>query len=292
MSTASGNFISALSSIEKTVEGVLLISPDIAKIRSSSGDKIQPKTQIDASKEYVATKLKQKKDAEKAELENTSDSAVHNQQNQNTEQNLQNSPKTRESYVEKKSDGQNQGVKSTSSNDVNAPKTPEFVDNKTTLSEQSMPKSQVKTKESYMAQLRQERVEPKTFKSNTPKQNTHLVQRSRTNTKHTVKTKKSVTGTAKSSVKSGSVYSKKSDKELVIYGVRLIIMELVWNVLTLALPMIIGQLIRIVSGFVPEWEETMMRLPVMIEYINVFFIAGMCYFVIVIFNCYNIPSKI
>ena len=126
---------------------------------------------------------------------------------------MQNSPKTRESYVEKNSDGQNQGVKSTSGNDVNAPKTPEFVDNKTTLSEQSMPKSQVKTKENYMAQLRQERVEPKTFKSNTPKQNTHSVPRSRTNTKHTVKTKKSVTGIAKSGVKSGSVYSKNSMKK-------------------------------------------------------------------------------
>lgn len=88
----------------------------------------------------------------------------------------------------------------------------------------------------------------------------------------------------------GSVYSKKSDRELTMYGVRLIIMELVWNVLTLALPMIIGQLIRTVSGFVPDWEETMMRLPVMIEYINVFFIAGMCYFVIVILRKLKLPA--
>lgn len=178
---------------------------------SSSGDKTQPKTQTDARKEYVATKLKQKKDAEKAELENTSDNTVHNQQNPNTEQN---SPKTRESYVEKNSDGQNQGIKSTSSNDINAPKTPDMLNEKTTVSpEQHKVRSQVKTKESYMAQLRQERVEPKTFKSNTPKQNTHSVPRSKTNTKHTIKTKKSVAGTAKSSVKSGSVYSKNSMKK-------------------------------------------------------------------------------
>ena len=180
---------------------------------SSAGDKTQPKTQIDARKEYIATKLKQKKDAEKAELENTSDSTVHNQQNLNAEQNLQNSPKTRESYIEKNTDGQNQGFKSTSGNDINAPKTPEFVDNKTTISEQSMPKSQVKTKESYMAQLRQERVEPKTFKSNNPKQNTHSVTRGRTNTKHTVKSREATVGTAKSSVKSGSVYSKNAMKK-------------------------------------------------------------------------------
>lgn len=80
----------------------------------------------------------------------------------------------------------------------------------------------------------------------------------------------------------GSVYSKKSDKELVMYGIKLVIMEFVWNALTLSLPMIIGQLIRTVFGIAPNWEETWMRLPVMLEYINVFFIAGMCYFVIVI----------
>ena len=181
---------------------------------SSSGDKTQPKTQIDARKEYVATKLKQKKDAEKAELENTSDNTVHNQQNARAEQSLQNSLKTRESYVEKTTDVQNQGVKSTSGNDINAPKTPDMLNEKTTVSpEQHKVRSQVKTKESYMAQLRQERVEPKTLKSSAPKQNTHSVTRNKVNTKHTVKTRETTVGTAKSSVKSGSVYSKNSMKK-------------------------------------------------------------------------------
>lgn len=88
----------------------------------------------------------------------------------------------------------------------------------------------------------------------------------------------------------GSVYSKKTDKELAVYGVKLIIMELVWNVLTLALPMIIGQLIRTIFGQTPDWEQTWMRLPVMLEYINVFFIAGMCYFVIVILRKLKLPT--
>ena len=88
----------------------------------------------------------------------------------------------------------------------------------------------------------------------------------------------------------GSVYSKKSDKELAMYGVKLVIMEFVWNALTLALPMIIGQLIRTFSGLTPNWEETWMRLPVMLEYINVFFIAGMCYFVIVICRKLKLPA--
>lgn len=88
----------------------------------------------------------------------------------------------------------------------------------------------------------------------------------------------------------GSVYSKKSDKELLMYGVKLIVMELFWNVLTLALPMIIGQFVRLVFGFAPDWEETWMRLPVMVQYINVFFIAGMCYFVIVILRKLKLPA--
>ncbi len=88
----------------------------------------------------------------------------------------------------------------------------------------------------------------------------------------------------------GSVYSKKSDKELFMYGVKLIIMELLWNVLTLALPMIIGQLIRMIAGATPNWEETWMRVPVMVEYINVFFIAGMCYFVIALLRKLKFPG--
>ena len=88
----------------------------------------------------------------------------------------------------------------------------------------------------------------------------------------------------------GSVYSKKSDKELAIYGVKLIIMELIWNVVTLAFPMILGQLIRMIFGFTPDWEETWMRVPVMVGYINVFFIAGMCYFAIVILRKLKMPA--
>lgn len=78
----------------------------------------------------------------------------------------------------------------------------------------------------------------------------------------------------------GTAYSGKSDAALVKYGVRLIIIELLWNVLTLALPMIIGQAVRAIAGFTPAWTETWARVPVMLEYINVFFIAGMCYLVI------------
>ncbi|MBQ4087742.1 MAG: hypothetical protein IJC78_05800 [Clostridia bacterium] len=90
----------------------------------------------------------------------------------------------------------------------------------------------------------------------------------------------------------GSVYSKKSDKALLSYGVKLIIMEFVWNALTLALPMILGQLLRMLFGAVPNWAETWLRIPVMLQYINVFFIAGMCYFVIVLCRKLKVPTVV
>ncbi len=78
----------------------------------------------------------------------------------------------------------------------------------------------------------------------------------------------------------GTTYSGKSNKTLALYGVKLIAMEFVWNILTLALPMVLGQIVRTLVGVTPAWAETWMRVPVMVEYINVFFIAGMCYLVI------------
>ena len=80
----------------------------------------------------------------------------------------------------------------------------------------------------------------------------------------------------------GTTYSGKSDKKLALFGVKLIVMELLWNALSLALPMILSQFFRMFAGYAPCWEETWMRVPVMLEYINVFFIAGMCYLVIVL----------
>jgi len=88
----------------------------------------------------------------------------------------------------------------------------------------------------------------------------------------------------------GSVYSGKSNKTLALYGIKLILMEFVWNALTLALPMIIGQLIRMVTGFPPNWEETWVRVPVMLAYINVFFIAGVCYLVIAALRKLNLSA--
>lgn len=208
---------------------------------SSTESRTQPATQIDARREYVANELQKKKAAEKAELENNSADAVHNEKYSNSDH-THNAPKTRENYenkmvdaesnsnapkaldnrvktkgnyfnAEKKSEVSNHRFNSTNSSDISAPKTPEFVEEKQMVSEQVKPKSQVKTKESYMAELRQERVEPKTFKSNTPKQNSHTVTRRKTNKNHTVKTRNATMKTVNGGVKRGSVYSKNALKK-------------------------------------------------------------------------------
>jgi len=88
----------------------------------------------------------------------------------------------------------------------------------------------------------------------------------------------------------GTAFSGKSDKALALYGVKLIIMEFLWNALSLALPMVLSQFFRMAAGLTPAWKETMMRVPVMLTYINVFFIAGMCYLVIALLRKFRLPS--
>ncbi len=89
----------------------------------------------------------------------------------------------------------------------------------------------------------------------------------------------------------GSVYSGKSGKMLAISGLKLIIWEFVWNALALALPMVIGQLLRMLTGYEPAWAETMARIPMMLEYINIFFIAGVCYLVLAVLRKTKLSAK-
>lgn len=88
----------------------------------------------------------------------------------------------------------------------------------------------------------------------------------------------------------GTVYSGRNDKTLLLTGVRLVIMEFIWNALSLSLPMILGQLLRIATGHSPAWTETFARIPSMLQYINIFFIAGMCYIVIVLLRKLRLPT--
>lgn len=134
--------------------------------------KAEPKTAQDARREYVESKLKRK---DKADIEEPQGG---------------NSPKS----------GESSG---------NAPKTNGLRDEKAPKAETPSEKSQVKTKESYMRSLQQERVEPRQTVSRKPKEKTANVRRSTANVKKDLKTREKVVGKSKSVIKSGNSHTAK-----------------------------------------------------------------------------------
>ena len=134
--------------------------------------KAEPKTAQDARREYVESKLKRKDNADIEEPQGG------------------NSPKS----------GESSG---------NAPKTNGLRDEKAPKAETPSEKSQVKTKESYMRSLQQERVEPRQTVSRKPKEKTANVRRSTANVKKDLKTRENVVGKSKSVIKSGNSHTAK-----------------------------------------------------------------------------------
>lgn len=126
----------------------------------------EPKTAQDARREYVESKMKRKEKADGEELPEG------------------NAPKT----------GEISG---------NVPKTSGIRDEKVPKAETPSEKSQVKTKESYMRSLQQERVEPRQTVSRKPKEKIANVRRSTANVKKDLKTRENVVGKSKSVIKSG-----------------------------------------------------------------------------------------
>lgn len=134
--------------------------------------KAEPKTAQDARREYVESKLKRKDNADIEEPQGG------------------NSPKS----------GESSG---------NAPKTNGLRDEKAPKAETPSEKSQVKTKESYMRSLQQERVEPRQTVSRKPKEKTANVRRSTANVEKDLKTREKVVGKSKSVIKSGNSHMAK-----------------------------------------------------------------------------------
>ena len=87
----------------------------------------------------------------------------------------------------------------------------------------------------------------------------------------------------------GSTYSRRTDKQLALSGVKLVWYELLWNALSLCLPMVLGQLIRSVLGLEPAWDIVRTNLPIMLEYINVFFVAGVSYLMLALLRYLRTP---
>jgi len=88
----------------------------------------------------------------------------------------------------------------------------------------------------------------------------------------------------------GSTYSRRTNVQLAKDGVKLLLYELLWNVLALGLPMVIAQGLRGIFGMETAWAATWERMPMMIQYINVFFIAGICYLLLALLRQIKTPA--
>lgn len=87
----------------------------------------------------------------------------------------------------------------------------------------------------------------------------------------------------------GSTYSKRSVRQLMFDGIRLIGYQLLWNLLVLCLPAILGQGIRMMAGRETDWAYVAAVLPMFAEYINIFFIAGICYLLLAFLKWIKTP---
>ena len=88
----------------------------------------------------------------------------------------------------------------------------------------------------------------------------------------------------------GTTYSRRTDAQLAADGVKLIIYEFVWNALSLAAPMLLAQALRQLFGAQTAWAETWARIPMMLQYINIFFMAGVCYLLLALLRRLKLPT--
>lgn len=88
----------------------------------------------------------------------------------------------------------------------------------------------------------------------------------------------------------GSTYSRRAEKQLAKDGIKLIIQEFIWNVLAFILPMAMGQLLLMLLGKETAWAFTGEFSLMMLQYINIFFIAGICYLLIALLRLVKTPT--
>lgn len=78
----------------------------------------------------------------------------------------------------------------------------------------------------------------------------------------------------------GSMYSKRGPGRLALDGLKLLLWQLLWNLFSMLLPLIMGQGLRAVFSLpINDMEVTKMFAKMSLEYINIFFIAGATYLV-------------
>ncbi len=89
----------------------------------------------------------------------------------------------------------------------------------------------------------------------------------------------------------GSTYSRRTPREMAISGLKLIGWQIAWNVFALALPFLMGQGARAMLGLSMEmWPVAVSQITVLLQYINIFFIAGVTYLFLALFKKLRLPT--
>lgn len=88
----------------------------------------------------------------------------------------------------------------------------------------------------------------------------------------------------------GSTYSRRTNIQLVQDGAKLLVWQVIWNVLAMTAPMFIAQGLRGLFGLQTDWANTLASAPITLQYVNVFFIAGMSYFLLALLRWIHTPT--
>ena len=88
----------------------------------------------------------------------------------------------------------------------------------------------------------------------------------------------------------GSTYSRRTNIQLAKDGAKLLLWQVLWNVLAMTVPMLLAQVLRGLFGHETDWTTTWEFMPVLLQYVNVFFIAGMCYFLLALLRWIKTPT--
>lgn len=90
----------------------------------------------------------------------------------------------------------------------------------------------------------------------------------------------------------GSAYSKRTPGQLARAGVRLLVYELLWNVLAMVVPFFLGQGIRVLLGLdiSESWPMTLAQCQMLVQYINIFFMAGVTYLIMALLKKWRLPD--
>ena len=89
----------------------------------------------------------------------------------------------------------------------------------------------------------------------------------------------------------GSTYSRRSEKQMAVTGIKLIGWQIIWNVFALALPFLLGQGVRALFGLSMEmWPVAVAQTGILLQYVNIFFIAGVCYLLLALLKKLRLPT--